>query len=114
MNDRRGSGKNTVADRHKSRFGNDANSAEMLGIPEMPLGQSCPRHCPYPEPSPLSLGDPMDIENVAMLLGCSAWTVRQRYLPEGLPHMRASARGRFIFFRQQIIDWILKRQTKGG
>jgi predicted site-specific integrase-resolvase len=52
----------------------------------------------------------MDIEDVAELLGCSVWTVRQRYLPEGLPHIRASARGRFIFFREQVIDWILNRQ----
>jgi len=52
----------------------------------------------------------MDIEDVADLLGCSVWTVRQKYLPEGLPYIRASARGRFVFFRKQVIDWILKRQ----
>jgi hypothetical protein len=49
-----------------------------------------------------------------MLLGCSVWTVRQRYLREGLPHIRASARGRFIFFREQVIDWILERQKRKG
>ncbi len=56
----------------------------------------------------------MDIEQVAALLGCSAWTVRQRYLPQGLPYLRTSATGRFVFFREQVIDWILKRQEKGG
>jgi hypothetical protein len=61
-----------------------------------------------------SLGEPLNISQVAVLLGCSVWTVRQRYLPQGLPHMRASATGKFIFFRRQVIDWILKRQEKGG
>lgn len=112
MNGRRRDGENTVADRHKSRFGKDANSAEMQGIPTMSLGQSYPRHCPHPELAPL--GEPMDIEDVAQLLGCSIWTVRQRYLREGLPHIRASARGRFVFFREQVIAWTLERQTKGG
>jgi hypothetical protein len=60
------------------------------------------------------LGEPMNISQVAALLGCSAWTVRQRYLPQGLPHVRASAGGKFIFFREQVIAWILKRQEKGG
>jgi hypothetical protein len=56
----------------------------------------------------------MDIEDVAALLGCSPWTVRQKYLPEGLPHLRASAGGKFVFFREQVTLWILERQTKGG
>jgi hypothetical protein len=34
------------------------------------------------------LGAPMDIAEVAALLGCSEWTVRQRYMPRGLPHLR--------------------------
>jgi predicted site-specific integrase-resolvase len=54
----------------------------------------------------------MDIEDVAELLGCSVWTVRQRYLPAGLPHIRASVRGRFVFFQKQVTDWILKRQKR--
>jgi hypothetical protein len=114
MNSKRRPGRNTVADRHKSRFGNDTNFAETLGIPAVPFGQSYPRHYPHPGPTPLPLGESMNIEDVAMLLGCSVWTVRQRYLPEGLPHIRASARGRFVFFREQVIAWILRRQTKGG
>jgi hypothetical protein len=56
----------------------------------------------------------MDIEDVAMLFGCSVWTVRQRYLKEGLPHLRASARGRFVFFREQVTEWILERQKRKG
>jgi hypothetical protein len=63
-----------------------------------------------------ALGDPMAIEEVAALLGCSPWTVRQRYLPQGLPHLQASARGKVVFFREQIIAWVEKRQQrqKGG
>jgi hypothetical protein len=66
-------------------------------------------------PKPLSspaLGDPMTIDDVAALLGCSPWTVRQRYLRQGLPHLQASARGKLIFFREQITAWIEKRQQQ--
>ena len=114
MNGKRSLGKNGIGDRHKSRFGNDVNAAEILGISASPLVQSYPQHYPHPDLLPADLGEPLDIEEVAMLLGCSVWTVRQKYLPEGMPHLRASARGRFVFFRQQVIDWILQRQTKGG
>lgn len=108
-----------VTNRHTSRFGKHANDAESLELSRVSRGQSCPQHCPHCDGASTpgddrTLGGPLDIEDVAMLLGCSVWTVRQRYLPGGLPHIRASARGRFIFFREQVIDWILKRQTKGG
>jgi hypothetical protein len=61
-----------------------------------------------------SLGEPMNIAEVAELLGCSMWTVRQKYLPQGMPHVRASAVGKIVFFREQVIDWIVKRQQKKG
>jgi len=67
-----------------------------------------------PIPSGHPLGDPMTIEEVAALLGCSPWTVRQRYLRQGLPHLQASARGKLIFFREQIIAWVEKRQRQKG
>lgn len=63
------------------------------------------------------LGSPMTVHQVTQFLGCSAWTVRQRYLRQGLPHLRACASGKLIFFREQVIGWILKRQQqrqKGG
>jgi hypothetical protein len=100
-----------------SRFGDTGKAAELLDLSEVRGGQNCPGHCPHQEEAAadgLSLGGPLDIEDVAMLLGCSVWTVRQRYLREGLPHIRASARGRFIFFREQVIDWILERQKRKG
>lgn len=59
------------------------------------------------------LGEPMDIAGAAALLGCSVWTIRQRYLPQGLPHIRASVSGKFVFFRDQVIRWICERQKKG-
>lgn len=65
-------------------------------------------------PSPNDLGNPMTIEEVAELLGCSPWTVRQRYLRQGLPHLQASARGKLVFFREQIIAWVEKRQRQKG
>jgi hypothetical protein len=60
------------------------------------------------------LGEALAIDEAALLLGCSPWTVRQKYLPQGLPHLRASASGKFVFFREQIVSWILERQEKGG
>jgi hypothetical protein len=56
------------------------------------------------------LGEPLTIAEVATLLGCSPWTIRQRYLPQGLPCLRATTAGKLIFFREQIIRWILERQ----
>jgi excisionase family DNA binding protein len=63
-----------------------------------------------------ALGEPLTIDEVAELLGCSAWTVRQRYLRQGLPHLQARPRGKLVFFREQVIAWIEKRQRhmKGG
>ena len=97
-----------------------AKSAETLEFSASSLGQRNPQHCPDPAEaihdtaSTGSLGDPMDIGQVATLLGCSAWTVRQRYLPQGLPHLRACASGKLVFFREQVIGWILKRQRQKG
>ena len=58
------------------------------------------------------LGDPMGIDEVARLIGCSVWTVRQRCLREGLPYFRASRTGRFIFYRNQVIGWLIHKQTE--
>lgn len=118
MTDKHGSGRLMGGEGHRSDFAETRNASETLGPSAFRLGQrkpqGCPQHYPYPEEEQFPLGEPMDIGRVAALLGCSAWTVRQRYLPVGLPHVRASARGRFVFFREQVVDWILKRQTKGG
>jgi hypothetical protein len=61
------------------------------------------------------LGEPLDIKQVARLLGCSPWTVRQSLIPKGgLPHFRAAASGKLIFYKDQVVAWVLTRQKKGG
>ena len=60
------------------------------------------------------LGAPLSIRNVALMIGCSAWTVRQRHIPAGLPYFRAGSHGKLVFFRDQVIAWILQQQRKGG
>ncbi len=89
----------------------NAKAAEPLAISSLGPGQRNPQHCPHP-----ALGTPMNIAEVAALLGCSPWTVRQRYMRLGLPCLRTSATGKLVFFHNQVIDWILERQhqKKGG
>ena len=82
-------------------------------------GQSCPKRYPHPEDTMRSaltepLGEPLSIREAAGLIGCSPWTVRQRYLPAGLPHHRLTPNGKLIFYRNQIIRWLLRQQQKGG
>ena len=61
------------------------------------------------------LGEPLDLKAVARLIGCSPWTVRQRLIPNGLPCFRAAANGKLIFYRQQVVRWVLRHQgTRGG
>lgn len=61
-----------------------------------------------------TIGEPMTIREVANLIGCSVWTVRQQFLPQGLPHFQSGPSGKLIFYRDQVIRWILLRQQKGG
>jgi hypothetical protein len=95
-------------------------AAETLELPLPGLGQRNPQHCPYPAeavptvPSVSQLGEPLSIDEVAELLGCSPWTVRQRYLRQGLPYLQARTRGKLVFFREQVIAWIEKRQRQKG
>jgi hypothetical protein len=60
------------------------------------------------------LGEALSINQAAALIGCSPWTVRQQYLPAGLPHHRLNPQGKLIFYRNQIIRWLLAQQQKGG
>ena len=61
-----------------------------------------------------SLGEPIDIKQTARLLGCSPWTVKQRHIPKGLPHFRAAASGKLVFYTNQVVAWVLSQQKKGG
>jgi hypothetical protein len=67
----------------------------------MPKGYGPVRH---------ALGTPLDIRQVARLIGCSVWTVRQTLIPKGLPHFRITTLGRLIFYEDQIIRWVEKKQ----
>jgi excisionase family DNA binding protein len=58
------------------------------------------------------LGAPMTIREVAVLLGCSVWTVRQRHLRNGLPFFRIGRTGKLVFYRLQVTAWILENQKK--
>ena len=98
-------------ERRISGFENVAKPAETLGFPHDSVGQSYPQHYPQVRET---LGEPMTIREVAGLIGCSAWTVRHRYLPQGIPHLRSSPMGKLIFFRNQVVQWILQQQKKGG
>jgi phage terminase Nu1 subunit (DNA packaging protein) len=60
------------------------------------------------------LGSPLSIREVARMIGSSAWTVRQKYVPQGLPCLRSGPSGKLIFFEAQVVAWILAQQQKGG
>src|SRR6266481_203965 len=88
-----------------SGFEDGEKSADSLKFPHESLGQSYPHH--YPQVSD-ALGEPLTIRQVAQLLGCSPWTVRHSYLPKGLPHLRSGRLGKLIFYRNQVVRWILQ------
>ena len=60
------------------------------------------------------LGQPVDINDAAAIIGCSSWTVRHVLIPQGLPHFRAGRNGKLIFYRQQITRWIVRHQRAQG
>lgn len=60
------------------------------------------------------LGKPLTITEVAELIGCSVWTVRQRLLPSGLPHFRIGKTGRLMFYKAQVVRWLLNKQIQEG
>ena len=57
-----------------------------------------------------ALGRPLGLRQVAILIGCSPWTVRQKLLSRGLPYFRSGASGKLIFYEAQIVRWIEKQQ----
>jgi hypothetical protein len=103
--------------RRKSGFKPGKNSKQLLGFEPIQVGQSYPQQYPQPEEASAlagPLGTPLSIREVAGVIGCSPWTVRQRYLPAGLPHHRLTPNGKLIFYKAQIIRWLLARQQKGA
>lgn len=120
-----------------SLFKKRLTSAPKAGVPKAakpaqirPFSASSPGQCwpghwpgqpgpPVRETGPIlcasgaALGAPLNISEVAELIGCSPWTVRQTLIPRGLPHFRLKASGRLIFYRDQVIRWI-ENQQQGG
>jgi hypothetical protein len=103
------------------KSGSDATAKlkDLLAFEPQNLGQSCPQHCPHLENVQADglldpLGEPLSICEVAGIIGCSVWTVRQRYLPLSLPHLRSGPNGKLIFYKNQVIHWLLTQQQKGG
>jgi hypothetical protein len=73
------------------------------------VGQQRPSHG-----TTQALGKPLSISQVAALIGCSPWTVRQTLIPQGLPYFRFKASGRLTFYEGQVVCWIESQQRKGG
>jgi hypothetical protein len=68
-----------------------------------------------PDSESSELGRPLDINQVATMIGCSPWTVRRTLVPNGLPHFRSTASSKLIFYEAQVVRWIGKKQkVKGG
>lgn len=100
-------------------------AAELLEIMRPPIGQHCPKHYPTQpgasgsQPAAAGAGDrlgqPLDIGQVARLVGCSPWSVRNTWIPKGLPFFRSSgASSKLIFYEAQVVRWIERQQQKGG
>ena len=108
--------------RRMSRLALDANSLPFQAFRRFGLAESQARHSASPEgqipaasgPARSPLGTPLSLREVAELIGCSAWTVRQTHVPNGLPCFRSGPNGKLIFYRDQVIAWILFEQRKGG
>jgi hypothetical protein len=94
-----------------SRFAETLGFVEDLPHPtraELPAALPVPA---APDESANLLGEALGIRDVAALIGCSVWTVRQRCLRQGLPHFRTSRTGRLIFYRKQVVRWLFENQT---
>jgi len=103
-------------------FRRRSQTMDFPHVPSDPARAELPAALPVGVPAPSvhsqdhenDLGEPIGIVEVARLIGCSVWTVRQRCIPQGLPHFRATPRGKLIFFRQQVIHWVVARQRRKG
>ena len=124
--------KGSSASAPKARQGRCPKSAHLRDFSAIPGGKRFPPHFPPRAGAipgeqgailgaresvlgPLGgkLGRPLDINQVAEMIGCSPWTVRQTLLPRGLPYFRFKASGRLTFYEGQVIRWI-ENQQQGG
>jgi AraC-like DNA-binding protein len=106
-----GSGEIRTVKMTQVKFGENAEAQQFQGV-----GADQPRaELPVAEPvaekrAADALGEALTIRQVARLLGCSVWTVRQRYLVRGLPYFRIGSIGKLVFYRAQVTRWILEQQ----
>jgi hypothetical protein len=99
--------------RRNSRLALPPKAKRILALTACGLGHSSPSHCPSqcPRPGDINpLGAPLTIQEAAAIIGCSAWTVRQKYLPLGLPHLRVGRSGKLTFYKKQVVRWLIARQ----
>lgn len=91
------------------------NKANRDGLPMAERPEPVPEaEMSKPSIECFSLGEPMGIREAARTIGCSPWSVRQTLLPMGLPHWRSGPSGKLIFYRDQIVRWLIAQQQKGG
>jgi hypothetical protein len=95
----------------KPGFVRSRKPKDLLALLRTRLGQSYPQQNPAEGKAPL--GRPLSINEVAHLIGCSPWTVRQTLIPRGLPFFRFTASGQLRFFENQVQRWI-ESQQEGG
>jgi hypothetical protein len=106
----------------ESGIGKSRKSADWRELLRTAIGQHYPTHCPtQPEPfggqpapsgAASRLGTPLDIRQVARIIGCSPWTVRNTLLPKGLPHFRSGASSKLLFYTEQVVRWIENQQKR--
>ena len=104
-------------DRRISGLGTVAKPASIQHISSVRPGQRSPQQKPGLDIGANvrnALGEPISIREAAEMIGCSAWTIRQKYLPQGLPHLRSGTAGKLIFYRDQVVRWILQQQQQLG
>ena len=89
------------------------SSSVLVAPPRAELPEALPEvdECESGVPDK-ELGEPLTIGQVARLIGCSVWTVRQQCLRQGLPRFRASRSGRLIFYRNQVVRWLIEKQKE--
>src|ERR1051325_1849723 len=110
---------NVSSDTRKSALAIARKHADLLSLCGERQGQIGPTRGPASGPGTVRpnnayspLGPPMNIRQVAQLIGCSVWSVRQRHISQGLPHFRSSPSGKLIFYHDQVVRWILENQIQ--
>lgn len=94
------------------KFGENAEAQQFKGVVADPPRAELPAGKPVAGRSGDDpLGEALTVHEVSRLLGCSAWTVRNRHLKRGLPYFRTGGTGKLVFYRSQITRWILEQQA---